>query len=324
MRSTILLRLFGVFSFFFLFACSPSKKKSPYSGITLNIVSGSENKSLEPLVKAFGRKHGFYINIHYKGSVEIMVALGQEEFDYDAVWPANSLWISMGDTNQRVKHLTSIMSSPVVFGIKKSLAKQLGFVGNQVSTVDLLNAITDKKFSFMMTSATQSNSGASAYIGFLYALLGSPKVLKKEMLYKPLLRTKIKQLLRGIHRSSGSSGWLKELFLKGNYSAMVNYEAMIIETNQKLVSQGKEPLYVVYPADGTVLANSPLGFVALKGNKGKEQAFLALQNYLRSKEVQATLSKFGRRTSSGNVMGDAKERVFDPDWGIDVKRNIAP
>ena len=31
-----------------------------------------------------------------------------------------------------------------------------------------------------MTSATQSNSGASAYIGFLYALLGNPEVITAE------------------------------------------------------------------------------------------------------------------------------------------------
>ena len=33
-----------------------------------------------------------------------------------------------------------------------------------------------------MTSATQSNSGCSAYIGFLYALLGGPEVITSEEL----------------------------------------------------------------------------------------------------------------------------------------------
>ena len=37
----------------------------------------------------------------------------------------------------------------------------------------------------MMTSATQSNSGASAYIGFLYALLGNPDTMTKESLQIP-------------------------------------------------------------------------------------------------------------------------------------------
>lgn len=67
----------------------------------------------------------------------------------------------------------------------------------------------------------------------------------------------MKELLRGINRSSGSSGWLKELFLNGKYDAMVNYESLILETNKILVSRGEEPLYLVYPIDGIVISDSP-------------------------------------------------------------------
>ena len=66
-----------------------------------------------------------------------------------------------------------------------------------------------------------------------------------------------------------------------NYDAMVNYEAVIIETDQQLVSQGKEPLYVVYPEDGLALADSPLGYVD-KGDAAKEKLFTDLQQYLLS------------------------------------------
>ena len=88
----------------------------------------------------------------------------------------------MGDTNNVVKHDKSIFTSPVVFGIKQSKAEELGFTKNDVMVEDILQAVEQKKLSFMMTSATQSNSGASAYIGFLYALLGNPDTITKESL----------------------------------------------------------------------------------------------------------------------------------------------
>ena len=94
----------------------------------------------------------------------------------------------MGDTNNVVKHDKSIFTSPVVFGIKQSKAEELGFTKNDVMVEDILQAVEQKKLSFMMTSATQSNSGASAYIGFLYALLGNPDSITKERLQDQITR----------------------------------------------------------------------------------------------------------------------------------------
>ena len=52
------------------------------------------------------------------------------------VWPASSLWLTAGDTQYRVKHAQSISITPVVFGIRRSLAEELGFVGREVSVSD--------------------------------------------------------------------------------------------------------------------------------------------------------------------------------------------
>jgi Ca-activated chloride channel family protein len=188
---------------------------------------------------------------------------------------------------------------------------------------DILAAIRSKELKFMMTSASQSNSGASAYFGFLYALLGNPEYITKEDLHKPELKKEIRDLLSGIDRSSGSSGWLKDLFLKGNYDAMVNYESMIIETNQQLIQQGKEPLYVIYPTDGLVIADSQLGYVD-NGDKDKEAFFRKLQAYLLSAKVQGQLLQLGRRTGFAGELQDAPANVFRSEWGIDTKKILSP
>ena len=103
----------------------------------------------------------------------------------------------------------------MVFGIRQSLAEQLGFVGKEVTVQDLLGPIQSGELKFCMTSASQSNSGACAYIGFLYALLGNPEAISLEDLQGEELRTQMTQLLSGVDRSSGSSDWLKDMFLEG-------------------------------------------------------------------------------------------------------------
>ena len=320
-----------------LTACSPTLSDSTasadnssggehtfnYGGdVTLRILSGSENQELEGILDDFARERGVNIEMDYRGSLDIMRTLQGESIDYDAVWPASSLWLTAGDTQYRVKHTQSISITPVVFGIRQSLAEELGFVGTEVSVSDLLSAIQSGKLNFCMTSATQSNSGCSAYIGFLYALLGNPDVITSESLQTPGLSEQITQLLSGVDRSSGSSDWLKDLFLTGGYDAMVNYECLIISANQELEARGEETLYAVYPYDGLSIADSPLGYVD-NGDTEKEQAFLDLQEYLLSDEVQNEIQRTGRRTGYEGVSEENRD-VFRTDWGIQPDRVLSP
>lgn len=289
---------------------------------TIHILSGSENKELEEILKECEKKTGVDIEMTYKGSVDIMHILKEGADGYDAVWPASGLWISLGDTGHLVKHDESVSTTPVVFGIKQSIVEELGLAGKDVSVKDILEMIRAGKFSFCMTSATQSNSGASAYIGFLYALLDKKEALTSEDLSDENLKQNISDLLSGVDRSSGSSDWLKDMFLAGNFDAMVNYECLIIDANEKLVEEGKEPLYVIYPYDGLSLADSPLGYVD-HGNDRKEEAFLKVQEYLLSDEVQKQIEATGRRVDYNGV-SDENKAVFKEEWGIDVDRILSP
>ena len=288
---------------------------------SLRILSGSENQELEPILEDFSRESGIRVEMTYQGSLDIMRVLEQDEIAYDAVWPASSLWLNVGDTGHRVKHGESISISPVVFGIRQSLAEELGFVGREVSVRDILDAITAGKLKFCMTSATQSNSGASAYIGFLYALLGNPDMITEEDLENEQLQSDIQALLSGVDRSSGSSDWLKDMFLEGGYDAMVNYECLIIQANEELESRGEETLYVVYPYDGLTLADSPLGYVD-NGDDDKETAFLELQEYLLSENVQNEIQRTGRRTGYTGI-SDENRDVFRTDWGVQPDRVLS-
>jgi Ca-activated chloride channel family protein len=287
----------------------------------LLIVSGSENRELEFLLEDFCAQNGTAVSISYMGSLDIMKILEQGGEGYDAVWPANSMWISLGDTSFRVKHRASIYQTPVVFGIKKSIADNLGFSAREISIKDILAAIREKKFTFCMTSATQSNSGASAYISFLYAFLGNPEMLNSGDLDDPALQRSVSELLKGINRSSGSSDWLKDLFLSSDYDAMVNYETLIISANKTLREEGREALYAVYPKEGVAMADSPLGYID-KGNIEKEALFKKFQEFLLSAPVQLEIQKTGRRTGFIPISKENKS-VFNAGDGIDINKTLS-
>ena len=303
-------------AFFVLAGCGAG------GGEPFRIVSGSESQEMEAVLEACERATGVDIEMSYQGSVDIMRILQQGGGEYDGVWPASSLWLTLGDAEHKVKYAESISTTPVVFGIRKSLAQELGFTREDVSLKDILKAIQEGKLSFCMTSATQSNSGASAYIGFIQAFLDKNQAVTREDLEKQELQESLRELLSGVERSSGSSDWLKDMFLEGNYDAMVNYECLIISANRELTAQGKEPLYVVYPYDGLSLADSPLGYID-KGNEAKEEQFLKIKEYLLSEEAQTQIEATGRRIGYSGVSPQNQE-VFNPDWGIDTERILSP
>jgi Ca-activated chloride channel family protein len=297
------------------------------NGATLRVISGSENRTLEPLIQQFAKRERVNVEVTYKGSVDIMLELEHgANSAYDAVWPANSLWIALGDKQQVVKNATSIMRSPVVFGVKRSVAERLGWTGRDVTVNDILAASESGRLRFMMTSASQSNSGAAAYFGFLYAFAGNPDILTAQNLQDPAVRDKVRRILGAVNRTAGSSGWLKDLFLDryDAFDAMVNYEAVLIETNQELARTSREPLYAIYPTDGLAVADSPLGYVN-KGDAAKEAAVRKLQAHLLATETQAEIQKLGRRTGPlGLNPGQVDRTVFRREWGIDVERVISP
>ncbi|MGB0749873.1 MAG: substrate-binding domain-containing protein [Magnetospiraceae bacterium] len=89
---------------------SPTPDPTPTQQMAdLVIVSGSENEALEPVIMDWANANKVSIAIKYLGSVDISLALESgKSIPYDAVWPANSLWIELGDSQRVVKHEKSI------------------------------------------------------------------------------------------------------------------------------------------------------------------------------------------------------------------------
>jgi Ca-activated chloride channel family protein len=305
---------------------TPASSRPSGANGSLSILAGSENESLQPILERFARQNDISLDVKYKGSVDIMLALQDPDTRLDAVWPAASIWIDLGDGRKRVKLAESTMRSPVVFGVKKSTAQRLGWIGKDVTVSDILSAAEAGRLRYMMTSATQSNSGASAYLGYLSSFSNNPPALTLDNLRDPAVTEKVRRLLSTVNRSAGSSGWLKDLFLEkfDQYDGMVNYESVVIEANRELLRRGREPLYAIYPVDGLAIADYPFAYVD-RGDAKKEETFKKLQSYLLSPGVQNEILQSGRRVGlASSAPANADRATFNPDWGIDLNRVLTP
>ena len=168
---------------------------------TFKLISSTENKDIENILQSYADKNDIDLEIDYAGTIEIMDKLNQGE-EYDAVWCSNSIWLYMLNDDVTVTNSKSTSINPVVFGIKKSKAQELGFIGKDVYTKDILNAIKQGNLKFSMSSPTQTNTGATAYLGFLSTLAGNPEVLTEENLKDETLKSQLTHLYAGVTRSS--------------------------------------------------------------------------------------------------------------------------
>lgn len=292
----------------------------------VTITAGSENRVLQPIVEEFCQDSGMECTFSYQGSLDIGLALAsQEDPGFDFAWPASSVWIDLFDTRRTVKNATSIAQMPVVLGVRRSKAAELGWIGKDVYMKDILAAVTAGKLKFLMTSATQSNSGASAYLAMLSSALGGPSaMIAPEDLDKPEVRETVQGLLSGVERSSGSSGWLADLYVKSasqgtHYDGMWNYEAVLKETNDRLRAQGGDVLYAIYPADGVAIADSPLGFVD-RGRAEEVETFHGeLVAHLQSDATIRRIAETGRRIP---LAGSDIAAQPEPDWNFDPTRIV--
>ena len=287
------------------------------------IISSTSTAKLDTSIIKYGRSIGLDIEIDHFGDLEIVDILNEDSKSYDAVWISNPVWLYMLENSYLVTDSKSIVINPVVMGITKSKAESLGFVNKDVYNRDLLNAIKSGKLKYIMSSVTKTNTGATAYLSFLNNMAGSPEVLTEEMLKDEKLKQDLKAFFKGVQRVSGDEEYLSEMFLNGDYNAMINYENALIEINQKLTREGKEPLYLIYPVDGVAINDMPFGYINNDSTDSKNREnFLKIQAYLRSDEMINKMKSYGFRSWYGGVSEKVNKNIFNKEWGIDTSKYL--
>lgn len=297
--------------------------KKVNSGRVLNIISSNDNKDLETGMKEYAKKEGFKLDFTYMGDLDIVEELNINKDKYDAVWISNSMWLYMLNDTKMTSESKSISISPVVMGIKREKAEKLGLIDKNITNVDILNLIKDKQIKYVMSSVTQTNDGATSYLGFLNALAGSPEVLTESMLDDPTLIENMKKLFQGVERVSGDQDYLETMFINDtDYEAVIASESSLININQKLKENNREELYLIYPIDGVPINDSTLAFIDHYDQPKKKENYLKLQKYLRSSEGQTKLKELGRRTWYGGIAVNESQNIFNPTWGIHTEKYL--
>ena len=305
-------------------SCDTEEETKPKkSKDTFTIISSTSTSALDDEIKKFGKQNKINIEIEHYGDLEIVDILNNDSKDYDAVWISNSIWLYMLENQNLITDSKSIVIDPVVMAIEKKKAEELGFTNKEIKNKDILEAIKQGKLKYVMSSVTQTNTGATAYLNFLNSLAGNPEVLTTSMLKEEKLQQDLKEFFKGVERVSGDEDYLVEMYEKGNYNAMINYESSLIELNKKLVSENKEPLYLIYPSDGVAINDMPFAYINndSKDEKTKEK-FEKIQNYLRSEEITKLLEEKGYRSWFGGIKKDTDPNTFNKEWGIDTGKYL--
>ena len=298
-------------------------RKKVRSSNTFRIISSTSTKKMDNDIISYAKKNGFKVEIEHYGDLEIVDKLNSDSKDYDAVWISNSIWLYMLDNSNLITDSKSIVINPVVMGINKSKAKELGFIDKEIYNKDILEMVKSNKLKYVMASVTKTNTGATSYLSFLNSLAGSPEVLTLNMLDNEKLKNDLKDFFKGVERVSGDEDYLTTMYLNGSYDAMINYESSLIELNKELVKKGSEPLYLVYPVDGVAINDMPFAYINNDSNDTvTKDRFKLIQSYLRSDEIINKMQSLGYRSWYGGINKDSDKNIFNPDWGIDTTKYL--
>jgi len=260
-RAPLLLALLVVSG---VFAACDSSNSSPdaNSPDVLTVMAGSEVKDIEPLLADLRAATGVQLVMSYTGTLD-----GAEAIDdgaaTDIAWFSNGHYLSLlPKAGKRIVAQTKVMLSPVIIGVKQSVAQKFGWVNNpNVTWRDIEAKAADGSFHFAMTNPAASNSGLCALIGVASALSGSSDAIDAGTIDQSALTS----FFKGQTLTAGSSGFLADSYVRQQDSVdgIVNYESILMSLNDG----GKlhEPMTLIYPKEGIITADYP--FMLLNGAK---------------------------------------------------------
>ncbi len=266
---------------------------------TLNILAGSELQDVLPILPRIERDTGLDIRFTYTGSLN-----GADEIakgsDADLAWFASSNYLTLAGASTKVLAKESVALSPVVIGVKTSLAQRFGWVTNpDVTWKDIAQQASSGQLKYAMTNPAASNSGFSALVGVASAYAGTGNALTADDIDVPGLT----QFFKGQALTAGSSGFLADAYVRSQDSlgGLINYESILLSLNAS--GRLHEPLTLIYPKDGIITADYPLMLL----DESKRAQYQKLLNELRSPVVQRWLmTKTNRRPVIPQVQLDSR------------------
>ncbi|CAN5288759.1 substrate-binding domain-containing protein [soil metagenome] len=254
----------------------------PDDAQTLRVLAGSEVKDMVPILQQAASGIGVKVAFEYVGTLEgtELVASGGAAGKYDATWFPNNRYLSLlPGASSAIKSSVKIMSSPVVLGLRKSVAQKLGWDATAPTWAELATAASAGDFTYGMTNPAASNSGFSALVAVATALSGTGSALTDADIQA--VTPAMTSFFTGQKLTAGSSGFLADKFLANPdaVDGVINYESVLMGLDTP------EPLTIVTPSDGVVTSDYPLTLLT-SADAAKKPLFDKLTAWLTTKDVQ--------------------------------------
>jgi Ca-activated chloride channel family protein len=270
---------------------------------TLRVLAGSELRDVQPLLGKLRQATGVNLKLDYAGTLEGAERLASGE-RYDLAWFSSARYLSLlsaKDGKGRPVASERTMLSPVVLGVKQSVAARFGWGGGKAVTwADIAARAKAGELRYGMTNPAASNSGFSALVGVATAFAGTGEALTA----KDINARRLTEFFSGQALTAGSSGWLADAYVRDQerLDGLINYESVLLGLN----AGGKlsEPLQLIYPREGIATADYPL----LLMDQAKRAQYDKVVAWLRGPQVQRELMTATSRRPA--VPGVALDRRF--------------
>lgn len=281
---------------------TPGQAQPSGPATTLRVLAGSELKDVEPLLPDIRKATGVSLRLEYVGTLDgaERIAAGRGA---DLAWFSSARYLTLltqaGGKGRPVAS-QRIMLSPVVLGVKQSVAKRFGWSGNpNVTWKDIADKARAGQLHYGMTNPAASNSGFSALVGVAAAFAGTGDALKAG----DINAARLTDFFSGQTLTAGSSGFLADAYVGGQdrLDGLINYESVLLSLNAS--GRLHEPLELIYPRDGIITADYPL----LLLNPASRPAYERVVSYLRTPAVQRRLMQTtARRPAVPEVPPDSR------------------
>lgn len=294
-------------------------------GPTLRVLAGSELADMEDVLAASAERTGVRLELEYTGTLdgtERVAAAGDDGVlsedgePFDAVWFPSNRYLHLVDQERSlVDTETSVMVSPVVFGVVESRAAEVGWVDDGqvrgVTWADVAEAVAEDGLTYGMSNPAASNSGFSALIGAASAMADTGAALEAGDVER--VGPDLAEFFSGQEMTAGSSGWLMEEFVRRQdregaaVDGVVNYESVLLS---HAASGEGQPLTLVYPEDGVVTADYPLTLLAGASEETAEHYDEVVADLLGTEAQSDIVEQTFRRPVSAEVSAEVDAEDF--------------
>lgn len=289
-----------------LTACTADQ---PPPHTTLTVLASSELTDMEPLLDELRRDTGIELVVEHRGTIDATEALTPGSYRHDIAWLSTDRYFDL-----KLKQLeytgerplsARFMFSPLAVGVKPEVAELLrtSTADQRLSWADLADRSATGIVRFGMADPRHAGSGLSALIGVATAAAGTGGALREE----DITCDRLRGFFTGRTLTGDTSRQLADSYAADQSAAdaLINYESVLLSLNES--GQLREPLEILYPRDGIVLADYPM----LLLDPAKRDSFDAIVTWFRSERAQrGIMERTLRRPLDDQVPRDPRFRDF--------------